>query len=415
MRRTLIATAVLLVAALASSPAYAARPSISRSNFGTFNGQNVTKFTLKNSNKMSVSIIDYGATIQSVKVPDRRGHFKNVTLGFGNISGYRSDAYLKSNPYFGATIGRYGNRIGGASFTLNGVTYTLDPNNNGPTLHGGFTGFDKIMWAGTAGTPKRNSVSVSFALTSTEHDPATGSGCDPSKAPAGTTPCTTGFPGTVQTTVTFTLDNKNRLHIDYNATTDKATVLNLTNHAYWNLAGEGSGTIYDHQLRILANRYTPVDSLLIPLETSPGSHIGRIDRVAGTPLDFRKFHAIGDRIRSNFEQLVLGRGYDHNFVLNKATGMHKAAVLRDPSSGRQLTITTSEPGLQFYSGNFLDGTLYGTSGHQYREGDGLALETQHFPDSPNKTNFPSTVVQPGTPYTTHTIYGFSTFGKKKHR
>jgi aldose 1-epimerase len=411
MRRALIAGIVLVVAAVVAGPAYAAKPSITRSNFGTFNGSPVTKFTLKNSHKMTVSIIDYGATIQSVRVPDRRGRFKNVTLGFkgmggGAVQGYRSDAYLKSNPYFGAIIGRYGNRIGGAKFTLDGKTYTLDPNNNGCcTLHGGFTGFDKIMWAGKAGTPKRNSVSVTFHLVSKENDPASGSGCDPSKAPAGTTPCVTGFPGTVTVDVTYTLDNKNRLHIDYHATTDKRTVLNLTNHAYWNLAGEGSGTIYDHQLKIFAKRYTPVDKFLIPT--------GALDPVAGTPFDFRRFHSIGARIRSSFPQMVLGRGYDHNFVLkNAGPKMHKAAILRDPSSGRQLTITTTEPGIQFYSGNFLDGTLYGTSGHQYREGDGLALETQHFPDSPNKPNFPSTVVNPTTPYTTHTIYAFSVFRRR---
>jgi aldose 1-epimerase len=415
MRKALITAVGLAVAAIAAGPAYAARPSISKSSFGTFGSQPVTKFTLKNSHRMRVSIIDYGATIQSVRVRDRRGHFKNVTLGFGNISGYRSDAYLKSNPYFGAIIGRYGNRIGGAKFTLDTKTYTLDPNNGTfNTLHGGFTGFDKVMWTAAPQAPKRNSVALKLSLVSKQGDPATASGCDPSKFPGPPSPpCSTGFPGNVNVTVTYTLDNSNRLHIDYFATTDAPTVLNLTNHAYWNLSGEGSGTIYNHQLRILANRYTPIDSGLIPLETSPGSHVGRIDKVAGTPLDFRRFHSIGARIRSDFEQMVLARGYDHNFVLNdQRPKMHRAAVLRDPASGRVLTISTTEPGLQFYSGNFLDGTLYGTSGHQYREGDGLALETQHFPDSPNKTNFPSTVVRPGTPYQTHTIYGFSTFRRR---
>jgi len=416
MKRALIGAIVLVVGAMLAGPAYAAKPSIKQSKFGTFNGKTVTKFTLKNSHKMSVSVINYGATIESVSVRDRKGHFKNVTLGFKNFTGYRSAAYLKSNPYFGAIIGRYGNRIGGARFTLNGVPYSLDPNNgNVNTLHGGFTGFDKIVWDATPGTPKKNSVAVGFHLVSKQGDPATGSGCDPAKAPPSPPsppPCTTGFPGTVDVHVIYTLDNKNKLHIDYLATTDKTTVLNLTNHAYWNLAGEGSGTIYGHQLKIFAKRYTPVDDGLIPLETSSGSHKGRLDNVKGTPMDFRSFHKIGARIRGNFKQLVRGRGYDHNWVLNnKGPSMHDAAILRDPSSGRQLTITTSEPGLQFYSGNFLDGTLYGTSGHQYREGDGLALETQHFPDSPNKTNFPSTVVNPGKSYVTHTVYAFSTFKK----
>jgi aldose 1-epimerase len=405
MRRALIASVVLLVGAVAAGPAYAARPSITKSNFGTFNGAPVTKYTLKNSNRMTVSILDYGGTIQSVRVPDRRGRFKDVTLGFGNFAGYRSDAYLKSNPYFGALIGRYGNRIGGAKFTLNGVTYTLDPNNNGNTLHGGFTGFDKLMWTATPVLPTANRVGLKLTLLSKEGDPATGSGCDPSKNPVTvppTPPCTTGFPGNVNVTVVYTLDNRNRIHIDYSATTDKPTVLNLTNHAYWNLHGEGSGTIYGHLLQIDARRYTPVDATLIPT--------GALDPVAGTPLDFRAFHSIGARIRSDFQQLVFGRGYDHNFVLNNAgPAMHRAARLRDPSSGRQLTVSTTEPGLQFYSGNFLDGTLYGTSHRQYRQGDGLALETQHFPDSPNKPNFPSTVVNPGTPYHTSTIYAFSTF------
>jgi aldose 1-epimerase len=395
MRRALIGAMVLVVAAVVASPAYAAKPSISKSSFGTFNGQPVSKFTLKNSQKMAVSIITYGGAIQSVKVPDRHHHFKNVTLGFnsmggGAAQGYRGDAYLKSNPYFGALIGRYGNRIGGAKFTLGNNTYTLDPNNNGNTLHGGSVGFDKLLW-----TAARTAVSRFHALLElTLHSPA-GAGCS-------TPPSCTGFPGNVDVSVIYLLDNHNKLHISYRATTDADTVLNLTNHAYWNLGGEGSGTIYDHQLKIFGSHYTPVDSLLIPT--------GQIAPVAGTPLDFRTFHTIGARIRSDFEQLVFGRGYDHNWVLDNAgPKMHKAAILRDPASGRQLTITTTEPGLQFYSGNFLDGTLYGTSHHQYREGDGLALETQHFPDSPNKPNFPSTEVKVGQTYQTQTVYGFSTF------
>jgi aldose 1-epimerase len=270
-------------------------------------------------------------------------------------------------------------------------------------------GFDKRMWDATQIPPSGNTVGLKLS----RHSPA-GEGC--------TTPATcTGYPGDVDVSVTFTLDNNNNLRFDYAATTTAPTVLNLTNHSYWNLAGEGSGTIYDHLLKLNASKFTPVDVNLIPDGTTPS--------VIGTPFDFTQFHAIGERIRGNDQQLVFGRGYDHNWVLNQPSARAKirhhggggskpslnlAAQLVDPSSGRELTISTDQPGIQFYSGNFLDGTLYGTSGHQYRQGDGLALETQHFPDSPNKPNFPSTEVDPGTPYATTTVYNFSTVGGHKH-
>ncbi len=374
-------------------------------NFGTLpptidGGKSVDRYTLTNSNGMTVKILTYGGIIQELDVPDRDGNEADVTLGFKDVAGYTSDAYLKSNPYFGALIGRYGNRIGPVNgvagqppgFMLGANTYTLDNNNNGASLHGGFEGFNRKVWTAAA-IDTGDTVGVKLTLKS----PA-GAGCTPAQNP---TACT-GYPGNLDVEVDYTLSKRNALKMHYTATTDAPTVVNLTNHAYWNLAGEGSGTIYDHQLFLNADRYTPVDAMLIPT--------GSLDPVAGTPFDFTSFHAIGERIRLGDPQLKLGRGYDHNWVLRdpkKPGKLNLAAVLREPTSGRQLAILTKEPGIQFYSGNFLDGTLYGTSDRQYRQGDGLALETQHFPDSPNKPNFPSTELDPGQTYDTTTVYAFS--------
>ncbi|MFC7275868.1 aldose epimerase family protein [Paractinoplanes rhizophilus] len=339
----------------------------------TAGGENVDLYTLTN-NGIRVKILTYGGILQSIEMPDRRGRTTNVALGFDNLADYET-----SSPYFGALIGRYGNRIAKGMFTLDGVTYHLPINNDPNSLHGGTVGFDKRVWTAT---PIRghHSVALKLQLTSADGDQ--------------------GYPGELRATVTYTLTRDHGIRMDYLATTNKPTVVNLTNHAYWNLAGEGTGTIDTTKLQLNASHYTPVDPTLIPT--------GAIDRVAGTPMDFRKATAIGARNREGFPQLVIGRGYDHNWVLDRKDPTFRklelAARATDPASGRQLTIYTTEPGIQFYGGNFLDGTLVGTSGRMYRQGDGFALETQHFPDSPNHANFPSTVLRPGQTYRTTTIY-----------
>jgi aldose 1-epimerase len=372
----LLAVAVLTSGAVSTAARHTA-PTISKAPFGSTAEGPVDLYTLTNSNGVEVKIMTYGGIIQSVRVPDRRHHFENVTLGFDNLPDY-----VAKSPYFGCITGRYANRIAKGQFTLDGVTYQLPINNPPNSLHGGFVGFDKHIWA-TTEIHGDDSVGLRMTFTSPDGDQ--------------------GYPGTLVAQVVYTLTNDDEIRMDYRATTDKATIVNLTNHAYWNLAGEGSGAIYDHELRLNADHYTPVDSTLIPT--------GAIDPVAGTPMDFTKTTPIGDRIRDGFPQLVIGRGYDHNWVLNRPsptdTSLIQAAHVHEPTSDRILDIYTTEPGIQFYSGNFLDGTLVGTSGHMYRQGDGFALETQHYPDSPNHANFPSTVLRPGQVYATTTIYKFS--------
>jgi aldose 1-epimerase len=377
---SLAVVAATATAALSAVSATAAgcSPSITKAPFGDVSGQAIDRYTLKNCNDMEVKILTYGGILQEISVPDRKNKVANVTLGFDNLADY-----VAKSPYFGCITGRYANRIALGQFTLDGVTYQLPINNPPNSLHGGDVGFDKHVWAATPFTTSKT-VGLVLEFTSPDGDQ--------------------GYPGELTTKVTYTLTQQNEIVMDYHATTDAPTIVNLTNHAYFNLEGEGTSAIYDHVLELNAPQYTPVDPTLIPT--------GAIDPVAGTPLDFTKPTAIGDRIRDGHPQLVIGRGYDHNWVLNRSNPNDKALILaarvREPDSGRVLSIYTQEPGIQFYSGNFLDGTLVGTSGRMYRQGDGFALETQHYPDSPNHANFPSTVLRPGEVYETQTIYQFST-------
>ncbi|ANJ07332.1 MULTISPECIES: aldose epimerase family protein [Streptomyces] len=336
-------------------------------------GTKVYRWSLVNGGTR-MKVLSYGGVVQSLEIPDRRGRYANVSAGFSAL-----DDYVASSPYFGALIGRYGNRIGRGRFTLDGKAYQLSVNDGEQSLHGGAQGFDKRVWdvePFTAGSD----VGLVLYYTSVDGE--------------------MGYPGTLRAKVTYTLTRRGEWRVDYEATTDKATVVNLTSHVYWNLAGEGSGTVEDHELSIAASRYTPTDAGLIPT--------GELAGVAGTPFDFRRVKPVGRDIRDDHPQLVTAKGFDHNWVLDKGVTERPehVATLRDPASGRTLRIATDQPGLQFYSGNFLDGTLTGTGGTLYRQGDALCLETQHFPDSPNQPSFPSTVLRPGETYRTSTVHSF---------
>jgi aldose 1-epimerase len=351
---------------------------ITQEPFGeTEEGEAVDLYTLTNANGMEVKITNYGGIITSIVVPDRDGEMADVTLGFNTL-----DDYLAGHPYFGCITGRYANRIARGVVIIDGQMYRLPLNNGENSLHGGEKGFDKFVWDAEE---VQSEYGTGLKLSRTSPDGEE------------------GYPGNLMVEVTYSLTENNEIRIDYHATTDAPTVINLTNHAYFNLAGEGSGTIEGHELQINASNYTPVDETLIPT--------GEIAPVAGTPFDFTSPHPIGERIREGHDQIVIGRGYDHNFVLDRSSpdddSMIVAARVVEPESGRVLEISTTEPGIQFYSGNFLDATLVGASGQTYRQGDGFALETQHYPDSPNHPDFPSTELRPGEEYATTTIYAFS--------
>jgi len=336
-------------------------------------GAEVDLYTLTNANGMQAGIITYGGTVVSLTAPDRNGKYADVVLGMDDLAGYE-----RATAFFGALIGRYGNRIGHAQFALGGSTYKL-PANDGPnTLHGGPAGFDKKVWTAVPGT---SADGQTLELTYVSPDGEA------------------GFPGALTSKVVYTLTAKNELKIDYTATTDKPTVVNLTNHSYFNLAGQGEGDVLAHEVTINADRFTPVDSTLIPT--------GELRPVSGTPFDFTKSTAIGARIEANDEQIKFGKGYDHNWVLNKTgEGLSKAAEVFEPKTGRVLEVWTTEPAMQFYTGNFLDGSLQG-KGKTYIRRGAFCMETQHYPDSPNHPAFPTTELKPGATYKTTTVYRLS--------
>jgi aldose 1-epimerase len=337
----------------------------------TQDGQEVKLHTLTNLHGLRIKLIDYGATLISVETPDRSGKTANITLGFPTL-----DGYLQRHPFFGSTVGRYANRIAGGKFTLDGKTYTLATNNGPNHLHGGKKGFDAVLWKAEPVTAP-DLVGVKFSHTSPDGDE--------------------GYPGKLDVTVTFTLSNANAVRIDYTALTDKPTVVNLTNHAYWNLAGAGSGDILKHELTIAADKYLPIDDTSIPT--------GELAPVKGTPFDFTSPHTIGERIGELKKEPHKTKGYDHCFVLRGQQGrLELAARVKEPTSGRVMEVYTTEPGVQLYCANFLDG---GAGAGGFKQHDAFCLETQHYPDSPNKPEFPSTVLRPGQLYRTTTEHRFS--------
>ncbi|WP_130617122.1 aldose epimerase family protein [Dyella amyloliquefaciens] len=368
---SILGLATLSMAAHASTEA-------KRETFGNMpDGTHVEAVVLDNGHGMTARILALGASLQSLTVPDRNGKGANIVLGYGSL-----DGYLKKPQYFGATVGRYANRIAKGHFTLDGHAYTVPVNDGVNSLHGGTRGFDKELW--TIGDIKHDAdkASVTLSYVSPDGD--------------------MGYPGKLTATVTYTLDSGNRLSIDYGATTDKTTIVNLSNHAYWNLSGEGAGSVMDQRLTIAGDAYLPVDAGSIPT--------GEVRKVDGTPFDFRQGKPIGRDIRTNDTQLLNGRGYDHNWVISRTEAAAPRVVARveDPASGRVMTLKSAQPGLQFYSGNFLDGTTVGTGGHVYRQGDAFALEPQLYPDTPNQPSFGSARLEPGHAYRNLIVYEFTT-------
>lgn len=343
--------------------------------FGTTpDGQPVRLYTLGNGRGMTAEIITYGAIVVSLTAPDKDGEFDDVVLGYDNLADY-----IKVTPYFGAIVGRYGNRIDKGKFTLDGTTYRLATNDGENHLHGGIKGFDKVVWQDEP-VDRSDAVGVKLSYLSEDGEE--------------------GYPGNLKVSVTYLLTDRNELRIEYEATTDEATPINVTHHGYFNLTG-GRRNILGHELMLNADRFTPVDEGLIPT--------GELRPVEGTPMDFRKRTPIGARIDDDYEQLQFGGGYDHNWVLNKkGDAMTLAAEVYEPTTGRLMTVRTTEPGVQFYAGNFLDGTITGKDGVVYTHRYGFCLETQHYPDSPNKPDFPSTILRPGRVHKTTTVYAFST-------
>jgi aldose 1-epimerase len=353
---------------------------ITKADFGiTPDGKPVEIYTLKNDAGAEARIMTYGGIVQSLKMPDKNGTLADVVLGFDTLDGYTSASYLKGCPYFGALIGRYGNRIGGAKFTLEGQTYTLATNNNGNMLHGGWKGFDKVVWTAR---PMPTTHGPALILTYFSKDGEE------------------GFPGNLEVTAIYTLTDKNALKLEFTAKTDKPTVVNLTHHSYFNLGGQGNGDILGHLVYINSDQTTPVDAGLITT--------GEFKSVDGTPFDFRTPTAIGARINDPDPVLQYGPGYDHNWVINKPLGQYGLmARVTEPVSGRVLEVYSDEPGLQFYAGNFLNGTLTGKGGAVYQRRTAFAMEPQHYPDSPNKPNFPSVELKPGESYHNTIVYKFS--------
>jgi aldose 1-epimerase len=371
MRYSLL-MALIALALSAQAPSKKGSSSVNHQPYGKMpDGTPVEIYTLSNAKGMRAEIITYGGAVVRLTAPDRTGKYADIVLGMDSLEGY-----IGQSSHFGALIGRYGNRIGHAAFTLEGKGYHLPKNDGENTLHGGPDGFDRRVW-------KAREAGGGLELTYVSADGEE------------------GFPGTLTAKATYTLTDQNELKIDYTATTDKPTVVNLTNHSYFNLAGAGAGTVLQHEVTILAGQFTPVDAGLIPT--------GELRPVKGTPFDFTKSTAIGKHIQDKDEQIQLGHGYDHNFVLNSGGGSaaKKAAEVYEPTSGRVMEVFTTEPGLQFYTGNFLDGKVKGKDGVAYVFRAALCMETQHFPDSPNKPKFPSTELKPGQTYRTTTVYKFS--------